>query len=91
MPEHGEARKPSRLPESLPAGGGLAPGGGVAAGARLNLSAAIPIVGGIAAFVSIGLLHRFAKELSGAAECAARFTWPPQEPKKTEEQSTAEQ
>ncbi len=65
--------------------------GGVAAGARLNLSAAIPIVGGIVAFVSIGLLHRFAKGLSGAAECAARFTWPPREPKKTEERSAVEQ
>lgn len=65
--------------------------GGVAAGARLNLYGTIPIVGGIVAFVSIGLLNRFAKELSGAAECAARFTWPPQEPKKTESQSTAEQ
>ena len=39
MPEHGEARMPSRLPESLPAGGGLVPGGGVAAGATTTIMA----------------------------------------------------
>lgn len=39
MPEHGEARMPSRLPESLPASGGQAPGGGVAAGATTTIMA----------------------------------------------------